>query len=93
MRVLRELDARLREHDRLEAVDQTLEILGRELGIGGDAPLLAQLLERLLELLAVDVEHDLAEHLHEAAVRVVGEARVVGLLGQAAAPRRRSDRG
>ena len=34
----------------------------------------------MLELVAVDVEHDLAEHLHEAAVGVVGEPLVAGLL-------------
>ena len=43
-----------------------------------------QLLELVLEQLAVDVEHDLAEHLHEPPVRVVREPLVPGLLGQAA---------
>ena len=81
--VLRELDARLGQHDGLEPVGQPLEVVGRELRVGVDPALLAELLERVLELRAVDVEDDLGEHLHEAAVRVVREARVVGLLGQA----------
>ena len=36
----------------------------------------------MLELVAVDLEHDLGEHLDEAAVRVPGEAIVARLLGQ-----------
>ena len=39
--------------------------------------------KRLLEHVAGDVEHDLAEHLHEPAVRVVREALVARLLGEA----------
>ena len=37
----------------------------------------------VLEVLAVDVEHGLAEHLEQAAVGVPGEPLVAGLLGQA----------
>ena len=83
-RVLGEVLAGLGEHDRLEPVDETLQVFGGELGVGRDAALLAQVLERVVEALAVDVHHDLAEHLHEAAVGVPREARVVGLLREAA---------
>src|SRR3546814_11647731 len=40
-------------------------------------------LEDLLEVMVVDFEHHVAEHLDEAAVAVVGEAPVTGGLGEA----------
>ena len=39
--------------------------------------------ELVLEEVAVDAEHDLAEHLDEAAVGVLGEALVAGQRGEA----------
>ena len=87
--VLRELDAGLRQHDRLEPLDQPLQVFGRQLGIARDPAMLAELGERVLELLAVDVEHDLAEHLHEPAVGVVREPRVATSAARAHRPTRR----
>ena len=84
MGLLGEVVASLGLHDALERLDEVLQVLGAELGICLHATLLTQLLERVLEEVAGDVEHDLAEHLDEAAVRVVGEALVVGLLRQPA---------
>ena len=66
-------------------VAQLLEDAGRERRVVGGAGLLLGGLERVLEQLAVDVEHDPAVHGDEAAVRVVGEALVAGDLGEALA--------
>ena len=82
--ILGEVDARFLLDDPLERLDQLGEVRRRQFGIGCDSSGVTQLLELLLEQLAVDVEHDLAEHLHEPPVRVVGEPLVPGLLGQAA---------
>ena len=74
--------------ERLEADDELLEILDRELGVL-DVLVVALVLELLddhLERLVILVrpllhaEHDVAVHLHEAAVAVPREARVVRLL-------------
>ena len=54
-----------------------------ELGLDREALLLDEVVQRLFEQVAGNVEHDLAEHLHEAAVRVVREPLVVRLLGEA----------
>ena len=43
-----------------------------------DAAILLVVLEQLLEMVVVDAEHDLAVHLDEAAIAVIGEARVAG---------------
>ena len=82
LRVGRELDARFVLHDLLERLDQTGEVVGGQLGVDAHALALDEVVQRLLEQLAGDVEHDLAEHLHEAAVRVVREALVLRLLGE-----------
>ena len=83
LRVLREVDASVGLHDALERLDETGEVFGGELRVGLHAALVTQRGERMLEALGVDVEHDLAEHLHEPAVRVVGEPLVLRLLGEA----------
>ena len=79
----RELDAVLGPDDALERLDQSGEILGRELGLDADAPLVDEIVQRLLEQVARHVQDDLGEHLHEAAVRVVREALVLCLARQA----------
>ena len=87
--ILREVDAGVGLDDVLERRDETLEIARRKFGIGCDATLVAQLLECLLEAVTGDVEHDLAEHLHEPAVGVEREPLVGRLLGEALHRRRR----
>ena len=82
--ILREVDAGFLLDDALERLDELDEVRRRQLRVGGDSPCMAQLVELLFEQLAVDVEHDLAEHLHESPVRVVREPLVPRLLGQAA---------
>ncbi len=81
-RVLREGAAGLAQHDRLEGVDQRLEVARVQRQVVGGALGVLGLLQRLLEELAVHAQHGLAEHLHQAAVGVPGEALVAGLGGQ-----------
>ena len=81
-RVVGEVHAGDLRDDALEPADETLEVRRGQRRVDGDAPVLHQVLERFLEVLTRDVEDDLAEHLHEASVRVVREALVVGLAGE-----------
>ncbi len=53
-----------------------------EVRVEHGAPALLELLEDLLEAVARQVQHDVAVHLDEAAVAVVGEALVLGRFGQ-----------
>jgi hypothetical protein len=69
-------------YDRLVALDQLLEIFRLELGVLRHTARFLERVECILEVLAVDPEHDVAEHLNEATVGVVGKARVRGLAGQ-----------
>src|SRR6185295_3876464 len=82
-RVLREGPAGALQEVRQELARQVLEVGGAELGVAVDAALLLALVEDLLELALRDVEDDVREHHDEAAVAVVGEARVLRLRRQA----------
>lgn len=82
-RVLREVAAGLTQHDGLEGVDQYLEVGSVQVQVVGGALGGLGLVEGLLEQLALDAQHGLAEHLDEAAVGVPGEALVAGLRGEA----------
>ena len=81
-RILRERLAGLPAHDVLVALAQTAQCLGAHVRVGGDAVPFLRRVEQPVEDLAVDVEHDAPVHRDEATVGVVGEALVVGLLGQ-----------
>ena len=70
--------------DGLERRDQADERVAIEIGVDRELALLEQVVQRLFEEIAGNVEDDLAEHLHEAAVRVVREALVAGLAREAA---------
>ena len=83
-RVLRELAARVHAHDGLEAVHDPAQVARVEVEIVLGALGLLRLIDRVLEGLAVDAEHGLAEHLDQAAVGVPGEPLAARLLGQAA---------
>ncbi len=83
-RVVRELATLLLLHDRLELGDDLLELIGGQfvvvLDAGGLAGFVDDGFERVFVLLvAVDAQHDVAVHLHEAAIAVPGEALVAGL--------------
>ena len=77
-RVLREVLARVLAVDLLEAPGQLLELLGAELAVVRRAGAVARLRKRLLEALRVDSGDDVAVHLDQPPVRVVGETRVPG---------------
>ena len=67
----------------LVVLDDLGPILGREFGVEQVAAIFLGEFENLLEVVMVDPQHHVTEHLNETAVAVVGEAPVVGGLGQA----------
>ena len=74
----------------LNSCDQLLQRVGVELGVERDAARRASSPASAISngsssvlRLGLEAEHDVAVHLHEAAVGVVGEARVAGLADQA----------
>jgi len=67
----------------LVAGDDGAPIAGVEFGIQLVALVLFVQLEDLFQVMVLDAEHHVAEHLDEAPVAVVGEARVAGLPRQA----------
>ena len=81
-RVLREIFAELVLVFGLELLSQLLEIVGIELGVELDALLVLHLVDELFEVLLADLHDDVGVHLDEAAVGVVSEAGIVGLLGE-----------
>ena len=83
-RVLREVAARLLAHDLLVGVREVPEVLGVQVGVRRGAAGLLRGLERAVEMLAVDPQDRLAEHLDQPPVGVPREPLVIGLLGQAA---------
>ena len=80
LRVLREVLAGLVAVELLERVDVSALRSSTDSSVSSlDARLLLLRLDRVLDLLAGDAAADVAEHLHEAAVGVPGEALVAGL--------------
>jgi len=69
--------------DVLEGVDDGAQVVGVQVEVVLRALGLLGLLDRVLEVTALDVEHRLAEHLDQPAVGVPGEALAAGLLRQA----------
>jgi len=76
-RVLGKRRPALRLDDRLEFLHQRLQVVGGEVDVARDLTTLLDLGEHLLERLLTEIEHDVAVHLHEAPVGVVGEAGVL----------------
>ena len=66
----------------LEAARELAQRLDVELGVVLDAAVGLHALDLVLEALALDAAHDVAEHLHEAPVGVPREALVLGLARQ-----------
>ena len=83
VRVLRKLALGVLLHDFLVVGDDFLQRLGVEIGVELDLLLLLLAVEHFLERMLGNVEHHRAEHLDQAAIGVVGEARIVAELGQA----------
>ena len=81
--LLREVPPGLGLDDALEHLDQVLQVVRVQVEVVADALGLLGLVDGVLEVLALDVQDGLAEHLEQAAVGVPGEPLVAGLLGQA----------
>ena len=80
VRVLRERLALLFRDALLVARDQLDPVLGRELGVERHALSHLVIFENVLEVVMLDTEHHVGIHGDEAAVAVVGETLVAGLL-------------
>ena len=81
-RVLREAVAGRLLVDLLERLDEPAQVVCGQVDILRDAPRALEIGERLLEAVSVDAFDHLAVHLDEAPVRIEGEARVAGGLGE-----------
>ena len=80
--ILREGTAFVLLVDLLEGADQFLQVVSSQVNVILDALGFLHLIDLDLEQALRDHHNDVGEHLHEAAVAVVCEAGVVGLLGQ-----------
>ena len=80
---MREIFAGFFFHQRFIFRDDGLQIFGAEIGIELGFDLVFAGIEDVIELRHVDMQRDFAEHLNEAAVAIVGEARVAGFGDQA----------
>ena len=76
-RLLGERPAGFLLDDRLVGLDQLLEVLDPEVGVGGRAAVLLEVVEGVAEQLALDAQHRAAEHVQQPPVGVVREAGVV----------------
>ena len=81
-RVLGEFKALVLQDDRLVLAGQRLQVLGGQLGVQLGAGLGLHRVQRMLELGVLDFQHNLAEALDQAAVRVPGEAGILRQRGQ-----------
>ena len=80
--VLGEIKAFLRLELRLELAGQLLQVLGGELGIQLDAALLLHLVNELFKVALAHFHNHIGVHLDKPAVGIVGEAGVIGQLGE-----------
>ncbi len=89
-RVVRKFAPCLLANERLEALDGFLQIVNRQIGVPHFLRLFAQLLgaagfqfvQNVLKLLSVYAHHDVAKHLHETPIGIVGEPLIVRLLDE-----------
>ena len=65
------------------AVDHRFPVLGGQIGVLAKAPVLLVEFQDLLEIVVIDPQHDVAEHLDETAVAVEGETAVARMARQA----------
>ena len=83
VRILREVALGVLFDDLLVFLDDFLQRLGVEFGVELYLPLLLLAVEDFFELGLFDLEHDVAEHLNQPAVGVIGKARIVLRLASA----------
>ena len=83
VRILRKLVLGVLLHDLLVFGDHFLQRLGVEVGVELGLLLFLLAVENFFERVLGNVEHHAAEHLDQAAIGVIGEARIVAALGQA----------
>ena len=81
--ILREVHAHGFLVDALKALHNGHQVFGGQVTVELDALLLLELVQHSLELALRDLHHHVGEHGDEAAIRVIREVGVVGLLGQA----------
>ena len=81
-RILREVLAGFLLHELFVFGDDVLQRVGLKLVVELDLLALLDAVEDVLKLLLRNVEHHVAEHLDQAAIGVIGEARIVAALGQ-----------
>ena len=67
----------MRVHDCLELANQRLQVFGGKIDVARDLAPLLRLGEDLLEWVFSEIKDDVAVHLHEPAVGVVREARIL----------------
>ena len=84
VRVLGETGPRLIAHDFLEATNRVLQVRLGQVDVRLDLALALHHVQLVLERVLVNAEHHVAVHLDEAAIRIVSEATVARLGGQAA---------
>ena len=68
----------------LEAIDDALQRVGRQVRVFGNAGGLLRVVEDRVELLALHLQHDVREHHDESAVGVVSESLVAGCVDKTA---------
>ncbi len=76
---MRERFARNLDHFGVEFLNDRAPVVGAEFGIQGDALVFLVQLDDFFEVMMIDVENDVPEHLNEAPVAVIGETIVTGL--------------
>ena len=81
---LRERSTRVFDDDVLERLDELAQVVGVQVEVGLGVLLGLRGVQRRGEVLGVDAQHRVAEHLDEPAVGVEGETLVAGLTGQPA---------
>ena len=82
LRIIGEGPARALLDDRLEVVDQVVQIVGGEIDVAFDLAAGLRLVELCLERILAEVEDDVAIHLDEAAITIPSKAVVVAIRGQ-----------
>src|SRR6185437_325325 len=81
--VLRERPAEFLMHPRLEQSGDALQILGAEFGVEIETLFVLLRVQDFLEQRMFDAQHDVGIHVDEAAIGIVGEARIAGEPGEA----------